>query len=163
MEFLVPNYSCLQNPWLGGLPPPDPHSLCPLSTTEFVETPPRTKFLGMPMEVIHIWYSFILQPYIVHCTQQSVLFNWNPHCHTELTKELSHCVCRTGNFNHNNDSVLLNSWMCGPPYPLAYGLLNPRFMLQLQHHSIWLPTARHTPFGQKGCIFNGEALSCSSS
>jgi len=31
MKFLVPSYSCLQNPWLGGrgLPPPDPHSLCP--------------------------------------------------------------------------------------------------------------------------------------
>ena len=29
MKFLVPNYSCLQNPWLGGLPPPDPRSLCP--------------------------------------------------------------------------------------------------------------------------------------
>ena len=39
MKFLLPNYSCLQNPWLGGLPPPDPHSLCPLSSTEFVEPP----------------------------------------------------------------------------------------------------------------------------
>jgi len=29
MRFLVPNYSCLQNPWLGGYHPPDPHSLCP--------------------------------------------------------------------------------------------------------------------------------------
>ena len=29
MKFLVPNYSCLQNPWLGGLPPPDPRSFCP--------------------------------------------------------------------------------------------------------------------------------------
>ena len=40
MNFLVPNYSCLQNFWLGGLVPPDPHSLCPLSSTEFVEPPP---------------------------------------------------------------------------------------------------------------------------
>ena len=48
MKFLVPNYSCLQNPWLGGrgLLPPDPRSLSP---TEFVEPPPRTKFLGMPL------------------------------------------------------------------------------------------------------------------
>jgi len=37
MKFLVPNYSCLQNPWLGGLPLPDPRSVCPLSSTEFVE------------------------------------------------------------------------------------------------------------------------------
>ena len=29
MKFLVPNYRCLQNPWLGGLPPPDSRSLCP--------------------------------------------------------------------------------------------------------------------------------------
>jgi len=49
IKFLVSNYSCLQNPWLRGLPPPDPHSLCPLSSTEFVEPPPRTNFLGMPL------------------------------------------------------------------------------------------------------------------
>jgi len=39
MKFLVANYSCLQNPWLGGLPPTDPRSLRSLSSTEFVETP----------------------------------------------------------------------------------------------------------------------------
>jgi len=33
MKFLVPNYSYLQNPCLGGLPPPDPRSLCPLPST----------------------------------------------------------------------------------------------------------------------------------
>jgi hypothetical protein len=38
------------NPWFGGLPPPDPCSLCPLSSTEFVE-PPRTKFLGTPLDI----------------------------------------------------------------------------------------------------------------
>jgi len=41
MKFLVPNYSCLQNPWLGRQPPPDPCSLCPLSSTEFVEPSPH--------------------------------------------------------------------------------------------------------------------------
>ena len=46
MKFLVPNYSCLQ---IRGLPLPEPRSLCPLSSTEFVETPPRTKFLGTPL------------------------------------------------------------------------------------------------------------------
>ena len=49
MKFLVPNYSCLQNPCLGGYRPPDPHSLCPLSSTEFVEPLPRIKFLGTPL------------------------------------------------------------------------------------------------------------------
>ena len=46
MKFLVPNYSCLQNPWLGGYRPPDPRSLCPLSSTEFVETPPPNEIPG---------------------------------------------------------------------------------------------------------------------
>ena len=45
-KFLVPNYSCLQNPWLG--------VLCPLYSTEFVELPPpRTKFMGMPRSCQH--------------------------------------------------------------------------------------------------------------
>jgi len=49
IKFLVPNYSCLQNPWLGGYRHPDPHSLCPLSSTEFQPPPHRTKFLGTPL------------------------------------------------------------------------------------------------------------------
>ena len=38
IKFLVPNYSCLQNPWLGGYRPRPPFSL---SSTEFVEPPPN--------------------------------------------------------------------------------------------------------------------------
>ena len=38
MKFLVPIYSCLQNPWLGGYRPRSPFSL---SSTEFVEPPPK--------------------------------------------------------------------------------------------------------------------------
>ena len=42
MKFLVPNYSCLQNPWLGGRGyRPQVPVLCPLSSTEFVEPPPE--------------------------------------------------------------------------------------------------------------------------
>ena len=37
MKFLVPNYSCLQNPRLGATAPRSPFSL---SSTEFVEPPP---------------------------------------------------------------------------------------------------------------------------
>ena len=60
MKFLVPNYSCLQNPWLGGYCPPDPRSLCLLSSTAFVEPPlPRTKFLGTPLRNV------ILQPTLI--------------------------------------------------------------------------------------------------
>jgi hypothetical protein len=40
MKFLVPNYSCLQNPWLGGYAPRSPFSL---SSTEFGEPPPPQK------------------------------------------------------------------------------------------------------------------------
>jgi len=46
MKFLVPNYSCLQNPWLGGYRPPDPRSVCPLSSTEFVEPSTPNKITG---------------------------------------------------------------------------------------------------------------------
>ena len=45
MKFLVANYRCLQ---IRGLLPPDPRSLCPLSSTEFVESR-RKKFLGTPL------------------------------------------------------------------------------------------------------------------
>jgi len=50
-EFLVPNYSCLQNPWLVGYRPQIPVLSVLNWTTEFVE-PPRTKFLGTPLVVI---------------------------------------------------------------------------------------------------------------
>ena len=46
MKSLVQNYSCLQNPWLGSTAPRPPLSL---SSTEFVEPPPGTKFLGTPL------------------------------------------------------------------------------------------------------------------
>jgi len=43
MKFLVPNYSCFQNPWLGATAPGSPFSL---SSTEFVEHPPPNKIPG---------------------------------------------------------------------------------------------------------------------
>jgi len=43
LKFLVPNYSCLENLWPEGLPPTDPRSLRPLSSTEFVEHPQPEK------------------------------------------------------------------------------------------------------------------------
>ena len=48
MKFLVPNYSCLQNPWLRGYRPQIPvlSALCPQQN---VEPPTRTKFLGTPL------------------------------------------------------------------------------------------------------------------
>ena len=43
MKFIVPNYSCPQIP-----------VLCPLSSTEFVEAPPRTKFVGTPLSIANL-------------------------------------------------------------------------------------------------------------
>jgi hypothetical protein len=40
-----------------GLLPPDPRSLCPLSSTEFLEPPPRTKFLGTPLKFSNFFFS----------------------------------------------------------------------------------------------------------
>ena len=47
MKFLVPNYSCLQNPWLGGYRP----QTTVLSVLNWIcwTPPPRTKFLGTPL------------------------------------------------------------------------------------------------------------------
>ena len=49
MKFLVPNYSCLQNPWLGGYRPQIPvlSVLCP--QLNLLNPPPQTKFLGTPL------------------------------------------------------------------------------------------------------------------
>ena len=48
MKFLVPNYSCLQNPWLGGNHTQIPvlSVLCPQLN---LLNPSQTKFLGMPL------------------------------------------------------------------------------------------------------------------
>ena len=49
MKFLVPNYSCLQNPWLGGCRPQILFLsvLCP--QLNLLNPPPGTKFLGTPL------------------------------------------------------------------------------------------------------------------
>jgi len=49
MKFLVTNYSCLQNPWLGGYRRQIPvlSVLCP--QLNLLNPPPRTKFLGTPL------------------------------------------------------------------------------------------------------------------
>ena len=53
MKFLVPNYSCLQNPRLGGYRPQIPilSVLCP--QVNLLSPPPRTKFLGTPLIHTH--------------------------------------------------------------------------------------------------------------
>ena len=48
MKFLVRNYSCLQNPWLGGYSPQIPVR-CPQLNLLTSPPPLRTKFLGTPL------------------------------------------------------------------------------------------------------------------
>ena len=48
MKFLVPNYSRIQNPWLGGYRPQIP-VLSVLFPQPNLLKPPRTKFLGMSL------------------------------------------------------------------------------------------------------------------
>ena len=55
MKFLVPNYSCLQNPWLGGYRPQIP-VLSVLNWICWTPPHPRTKFLGTPLmyKILHV-------------------------------------------------------------------------------------------------------------
>ena len=50
MKFLVPNYSCLQNPMTKGLPPPDPRPLCP--QLNLLNPPPKKKIPGYATDCI---------------------------------------------------------------------------------------------------------------
>ena len=63
MKFLVPNYCCIQNPWLGGYSPQIPvlSVFCPLSSTEFVEPPEK--------------YSWVRHWLYVHCLPHFAVFS----------------------------------------------------------------------------------------
>ena len=54
MKLPVPNYSCLQNPWLGGYRPQIP-VLSVLCQLILLKPPPRTKFLGTPLSHPNHW------------------------------------------------------------------------------------------------------------
>jgi len=49
MKFFVPNYSCLQNPWLGGYRPQIPALSLSSALNWICWTPLRTEFLGPPL------------------------------------------------------------------------------------------------------------------
>ena len=55
MRFLVPNYSCLQNPWLGATAHRSPFSL---SSTEFVETSPPKKIRGYAYDSVEMFSAY---------------------------------------------------------------------------------------------------------
>jgi hypothetical protein len=50
------------NPLTRGLPPPDPRSLCSLSSNEIVELPTPKKFLGTPLMLA----AQICEIYVIH-------------------------------------------------------------------------------------------------
>jgi hypothetical protein len=68
MKFLVPNWSCLHNHWLGGLPTPDPRSLFPLSSTEFVALPNKIPGYATGWK-IRVWIIIYLQRVITFFDQ----------------------------------------------------------------------------------------------
>jgi hypothetical protein len=47
-EYGFHSFANWVEPLTRGLPPPNPHSLCPLSSTEFVDTPPPTPWKKIP-------------------------------------------------------------------------------------------------------------------
>jgi hypothetical protein len=50
IKFLVPNYSCLQNPYLGGYRPQIPVLSAVCSQLNLLNPLPRTEFLGTPLQ-----------------------------------------------------------------------------------------------------------------
>ena len=98
MKFLVPNYSCLQNPWLGGYAPRSPFSLF---SRQFVEPPPRKKFLGTPLQISerpsilsHPIPSYPILPYLIRTLSMPCCTLANQHTHA-----YSHTLARLYHFS----------------------------------------------------------------
>ena len=87
MKFLVPNYSCLKNPWLGGYRPQIPV----LSVLNWIcWTPPRTKFLGTPLvggtPQSHRW------SFVVDCATAGLNTAWNTESKVDTDRVHPHDV-----------------------------------------------------------------------
>jgi hypothetical protein len=94
MKFLVPNYSCLQNPWLGGYRPQIPV----LSVLNWIcWTPSRAKFLCTPLHTrrsstqsdkyqVSYWYSYFSWWWAYICPKH--VENRNKHTKKELCTRL---------------------------------------------------------------------------
>jgi len=76
MKFLVQNYSCLQNPWLGGYRLQIP-VLCVLCPQLNLLNPRRTKFLGTPL----MWVFQVISSLQISSTKPSCPFLSPPLCH----------------------------------------------------------------------------------
>ena len=85
MKFLVPNYSYLQNPLLGGYCPQIPVLFVLCSELYLLNpSPPRTKFLGTPLPLADekpLWYEGLFCVCIVTCGCTCIAFGtregWN--------------------------------------------------------------------------------------
>ena len=80
MKFLVPNYSCLQNPLLRGYCPQIPvlSVLCPQMN---LLDPPRKKFLGTPL--------VILRPFKYITTKLTITVLEDDHVMVETCSRIS--------------------------------------------------------------------------
>ena len=84
MKFLVSNYSCLQNPWLGGYRPQNPilSILChQLNLLNPLPPPPKKKFLDLPL-VLQTFTWFFVSGFP---TKTLYAFLFFPICNTYLT------------------------------------------------------------------------------
>jgi len=79
MKFLVPNYSCLQNPWIGWYRPQMPVLSVPCHQLNLLNPSPhlRTKFLGKPLagiwSIFHNLYLFFCFPMAI---SNSKVLDW---------------------------------------------------------------------------------------
>ena len=116
MKFLVPNYSCLQNPWLRGYCPQIPI----LSVLNWIcWTPLRKKFLSMPLVK---WYTYLLvaskqweEPkFVSHFSSfeavwslLKVLNMWDLHWQAKQVKVCIHLSLKT---EESLPMTLITSW-----------------------------------------------------
>ena len=91
MKFLVPNYICLQNPWLVGYRPQIPvlSVLCPQLN---LLNPPRTKFLGTPLQwAVVMWMrqkGIVLWTLPIFFTLCFLFFELSLHCYKSYIKHI---------------------------------------------------------------------------
>ena len=93
MKSLVPNYSSLQNPWLGGYRP----QISVLSVLNWIFGTPRTKFLSTPLYIS--------------------LYTWN----NWLTFVTQHSLNRPLNIDYSGATDNSTFRMCGPTITVVQG------------------------------------------
>jgi len=92
MNFLLPNFSCLQNSSLGGYRPPDPSSLCP--QLNLLNPPTGIKFLGKKLHIRKFSPRQQKPAAASHSPQHRPLSHDPVHCTHTVTRHCtlhSHC------------------------------------------------------------------------